>query len=699
MTDSNSSTVVVAPSPDVPNPAPVASTPATGDAVQTLKDMALSPRRSPRKSKPPTKHAVPSPAKRTPRASPKKTGIGAAKATPTTTTTIKKAPAMAAKKKAAAGGSKKKATPAKKKEPVKKVAPKKKPAARKKAAPKKPKVDPALDPFIIYDKPTVQSLAALYPDKEDPESRPPLSFINKANPVRLLPVKLSHQGIVGMTFSPNGEVLATVGTNGIVRLWRTDNWAPLIDLYDSAEPQLEEYWCCEFSPDMTLLYVAGKLKDREVWNESENDNEVLPTAIKIFDLESGAVVGKLEGHIEEVQALKFVMFRNEPYLLSGGQDGYIFKWGLDKDYRTCTSKNSIDWDSSCMVSQLAFLPRCGNKYFLAAADNGIKVYDFEKGKALQEFNGLYTSYCDSLHVVNPIELETDSHFVITRGVELLTEEDGETKPQRTSRANMWKLSMPTTKDGEFVLDMVHTFEHENYLANLWLQKINTNGRYLFAPTSFGDVYVWNLRTAELVSILADMEAAVRSIKFHPSKPIMLCACDEDKVFIYDQPSPEEMEKIQEREQQELEQRKKAELATAKAKPTTKRRKRAPKTKQSSAPMDVVSSEPSSSTTTTTTTTSSSSSTSTTTTTSSSSSSSLSSLSSTSSPPSTSSSSSSSSAPSSSSSSSSSTLDSFFNPVSTSGSTTSNPSTTSTSSTSADTPIRTTEDAMDIDSQS
>jgi len=37
----------------------------------------------------------------------------------------------------------------------------------------------------------------------------------------------------------------------------------------------------------------------------------------------------------------------------------------------------IDEVTTNMALSLSFLPNCGNKYFMAAADEGIKIYDFE----------------------------------------------------------------------------------------------------------------------------------------------------------------------------------------------------------------------------------------------------------------------------------------------------------------------------------
>jgi hypothetical protein len=38
----------------------------------------------------------------------------------------------------------------------------------------------------------------------------------------------------------------------------------------------------------------------------------------------------------------------------------------------------IDEETTNMALSLSFMPNCGNKYFMSAADGGVKIYDFEK---------------------------------------------------------------------------------------------------------------------------------------------------------------------------------------------------------------------------------------------------------------------------------------------------------------------------------
>jgi WD40 repeat protein len=58
----------------------------------------------------------------------------------------------------------------------------------------------------------------------------------------------------------------------------------------------------------------------------------------------------------------------------------------------------------------------------------------------------------------------------------------------------------------------------SFFANSWPAHITSNGRYLAAPTSQGEVFIWNLRTGDLVSVLTDHEGTPST---NPSFPPQL----------------------------------------------------------------------------------------------------------------------------------------------------------------------------------
>lgn len=98
-----------------------------------------------------------------------------------------------------------------------------------------------------------------------------------------------------------------------------------------------------------------------------------------------------------------------------------------------------------------------------------------------------------------------------------------------------KLTIPSGGRGKFRIDEVNAFAHEDYHANIWLLRLATNGRYILAPTTEGKVFVWNVRSRELVAILRDHEnREVREIKFHPSKRLILSCGDDSTIRVYTQ---------------------------------------------------------------------------------------------------------------------------------------------------------------------
>ena len=66
-----------------------------------------------------------------------------------------------------------------------------------------------------------------------------------------------------------------------------------------------------------------------------------------------------------------------------------------------------------------------------------------------------------------------------------------------------KLVVPERGQGKFRLEEANIYGHSDYRSNIWMLKLATNGRYVLSPTTEGKVFVWNLRSAELVAILND----------------------------------------------------------------------------------------------------------------------------------------------------------------------------------------------------
>lgn len=238
--------------------------------------------------------------------------------------------------------------------------------------------------------------------------RSPLQLINKENPLvlhkklNMADIKIMNNAsgwgyggnVCGLRFSEDGELLAGASIVGSCFIWDTTEWRVIQMLRDHKENEIEELYNVLFSKDYRKVFTCGKLKSRSVWSEEDGDNFCIPGKIKIFDIFSGEVLLKLEGHQEEILCLKRVVFQDSEYILSGGQDGKIFKWKIEDDFSNYTKSEFVD-NTTHYVCSIATLPSCGNKFFIAGCDEGLKLYDFENGLVSIRLFALtfYLVYC------------------------------------------------------------------------------------------------------------------------------------------------------------------------------------------------------------------------------------------------------------------------------------------------------------------
>ncbi|KAJ3175703.1 hypothetical protein HDU87_005846 [Geranomyces variabilis] len=427
---------------------------------------------------------------------------------------------------------------------------------------KKKKAAAAAGKVKLLEYPTdpqeIASLALAHPTPKPPAPIP--SSINAAHPLRLHPTAdIRDRGhIMSIVLSPDGTILATFSTLGTVRLWDTETWALLTVLRDEAEESIDEFLCGAFTPDMTRIVVGGKLKDPKRWSEADNDNHILPCPLKVFDIMSGNVVERLEGHEEEILCVKLVSFCNKNYFVTTSQDGYIIKWQIGPDWRGMQSRVTFKDGETCMAFAVSFLPHTGNRYLIAACDSGLTVFDFELETKIQHFSTLYSCYCDCALVVDLVDFPSSPlwtadatgtvdgddddaavfAYVVSRGVEEVEAVDGENVAINTipNTVAIHKLSYPATKGAPFVLTEVKRLTHDQYRSNSWLIKIASNGRHVLAPTYDGGVVVFNAKTGQATGVLRDHDSVeVRDALFSPEGWTATCGDDGMvKVYLQDQ---------------------------------------------------------------------------------------------------------------------------------------------------------------------
>ncbi|KAI9250449.1 WD40-repeat-containing domain protein [Phascolomyces articulosus] len=384
-----------------------------------------------------------------------------------------------------------------------------------------------------------------------------INQMNDTSSLTPVPTNMSDQAaITSMTLSSDGTLLATFSNIGAVKIWDIENDFKLVrKLRDIEEVNIDEFYCGKFaSESQELLVTGGKLKDRHRWSNEDEDNHILRCPIKIFSIEENKVLSKLEGHMEEILCIKSLKFDNGNYYISTSQDGYIIKWHVEEDWITLKESTRMEDGETCMAFTVSFLPNTGNKYFMAACDEHLRLYDFEEAQLLRTFNELYSSYCDcgkfitwldepgriqeqeeEENDVNVDKMEEDTKapysYFISRGAEMCDVDEGVSSIPNT--CTLHKLVYPTETGGQFQLETVKKFKHEDYHANSWLVKITSNGRYILAPTIYGQIFVFNILTGQVTAILKEHEdLEVRDVIFHPYRPLIFSSGDDGFVKVY-----------------------------------------------------------------------------------------------------------------------------------------------------------------------
>ena len=125
---------------------------------------------------------------------------------------------------------------------------------------------------------------------------------------RLIPHK---QDVIGLAFSPDGELLATTAKDSTIKLWDMET--------QSEQAVLEGHehwiWSVTFSPDGSLIASSGGA-----------DHINKESTIRLWDVETGEQLALLEGHQADITDLAF---NSEGTLLASASfDHTVRLWGV-----------------------------------------------------------------------------------------------------------------------------------------------------------------------------------------------------------------------------------------------------------------------------------------------------------------------------------------------------------------------------------
>jgi WD40 repeat protein len=194
-----------------------------------------------------------------------------------------------------------------------------------------------------------------------------------------------------VSFSPDGNYLATGGDELVVRIFDTENW----ELKRSFIGHTGSILCMEFSPDSRYL-ATGSGTDKVI---PQNDGENLT---RIWDLETGRETLVLQGHRDGVLSVSWSQDGGRIATVSDDRTLRIWTFPEGEEIKQMKGHTSGVLDVSWTPDE--------TRLITGSRDYKIKVWDYETGEEL----GTWSDY----NCVRSVDVHPNGAIAATSGVDL-----------------------------------------------------------------------------------------------------------------------------------------------------------------------------------------------------------------------------------------------------------------------------------------
>ncbi|MEG4167815.1 nSTAND1 domain-containing NTPase [Microcoleus sp. S13_D1] len=362
--------------------------------------------------------------------------------------------------------------------------------------------------------------------------------------------------VYGVSFSPDGKLLATSSDDNTVKLWDTTTGKQIKTLTGHTGP----VWGISFSPDGKQLASGSDDKTVKLWDTLTGkqintlighkdklnavsfspNGKLLATGsqdktVKLWDTTTGKEINNLTGHKNIVTSVSFSPDGKQ--LASGSFDQTVKLWNTltGKQINTLTGHTGPVWG-------ISFNPN-GKQLATGSEDKTVKLWDTLTGKQINTLTGHTSSVMSISFNPNGKQLASGSFDKTVKLWDTLTGKQINTLTGHTSSVRSISFN-PNGKqlasgsaDKTVKLWDTRTGKQINTLTghtdSVWGVSFSPDGKQLASGSADKTVKLWDTRTGKQINTLTGHTEKVNGVSFSPDGKLLASSSADNTVKLWD----------------------------------------------------------------------------------------------------------------------------------------------------------------------
>ncbi len=319
--------------------------------------------------------------------------------------------------------------------------------------------------------------------------------------------------VTEVTFSPNGNLLASSSMDNTVKIWDSHTGECLKTFRDGDK----WIWTVAFSPDGNTVASGGDDHTIKLWNIHTEEYKILAghddwiasvvfhpkgnllasgsydCTVRGWDIATGECCKTIDAHQNKIYSIGFDP--NGEILASSSTDGSIKLW----DYNTGECLNTLTGHTKEVVS-IAFSAD-GKIIASSSFDRTVKLWDVRTGKLLKTLKG---------------------HKVDIRSLAFATYQNLIATGDNNQTLKLWNADT-----GECLKTW------QGYTNWIWTIALSPDGRLLASGSLNKKVRLWDIQTGLEIATLIGHDNWVWSVAFSPNGQILASSSDDETIKLWD----------------------------------------------------------------------------------------------------------------------------------------------------------------------